>query len=196
MKYSSLDILNDELTNMPKKGDLLGKLFYRFEKSSSKELTIRVPMSVYLRAQIFCEDIETLAESDKSFDQVDLIELLYNDFLKFAMRNPNPKALYDMLLTLERNSATELGIRRKKETSVFTVIHAEKKENIEEMKVIFRRKLILRGEILLSDLSGAFPDHGFTVENVLEYLYCDFINKFRRGDNAAAIKTILDMLDE
>lgn len=194
-KYSNLDLLDQELTQpLPGRRDFLGRIIYKMDRSSTKVLSMNIPMGVFLRAQIFCEDIEHLSE--KVFTQADLIDLLYMDFLTYAMKNPNPQALYNMLVALERDSGKDLGIIKSEGRSVYQVIHSDNRENMEQLTIRFKRKVILRGEMLLSDLAGVFPDHGFMVENVLEYLYCDFINKFRKGDNSEAIKTILRMLDE
>ncbi|MEH7510754.1 hypothetical protein V7159_24240, partial [Priestia megaterium] len=87
-------------------------------------------------------------------------------------------------------------IVRSKQGSIYEVIHEYRDKNMEELKVKFRRKLILRGEILLADLESVFPDHGFMLENVLELLYCDFINNWRKGNNTKAMKDILKVLEE
>ncbi|MGG0844968.1 hypothetical protein [Peribacillus simplex] len=58
-----------------------------------------------------------------------------------------------------------------------------------------RRKYALRGEIILADMEGSYPNHGFTIERVLELLYMDFIDAFRNGDTTEAIQKIIKLLD-
>ncbi|PGQ88321.1 hypothetical protein [Priestia megaterium] len=192
-KYSSSNLLQKELTQ-GSKNSFFGKLLYEFDKSSTKTLTLLVPMDVFVRAQVFCEDIEDL--SGMEFTQADLIDILYMDFLTEIKAKPDHQGIFNMLIQLERGSGKDLGIVRSKKGSVFEVIHEFRDKNMEELKVKFRRKLILRGEILLADLESVFPDHGFMLENVLELLYCDFINNYRKGNNKKAVKEILKVLEE
>lgn len=192
-KYSNNNLLEKELSQ-GSKNSFFGKLLYEFDKSSTKTLTLLVPMEVFVRAQVFCEDIEDLSEMQ--FTQADLIDILYMDFLTHVKAKPDHQEIFNMLVQLERGSGKDLGIVRSKQGSIYEVIHEYRDKNMEELKVKFRRKLILRGEILLADLENVFPDHGFMLENVLELLYCDFINNYRKGNNKKAVKEILKVLEE
>ena len=64
------------------------------------------------------------------------------------------------------------------------------------LQLRMRRKFALRGEVLLADMEEVQPQHGYTLEKVFELLYVDFIDKFRKGDNASAIKNILALLED
>lgn len=195
-KYSSANLLEEELEERPQRGDFLGRMINKMVKTSNVLLTFQVPVSTYLRAEIFCEDIMDLAEDEANFTQEDLIDLLYYDFLHYAKKNPNPKAIHSLLVTLHRNSGKVMNLVNKDGGSVYNVIHRENKQHMQTVRLTCKRKLALRGEVLLADMEEVFPNHGFTLEDVLEYLYCDFINKFRTGDNSEAVKTILRMLDD
>ncbi|MED4068603.1 hypothetical protein [Priestia megaterium] len=192
-KYSSSNLLQKELTQ-GSKNSFFGKLLYEFDKSSTKTMTLLVPMEVFVRAQVFCEDVEEL--SGMQFSQADLIDILYMDFLTHVKSKPDHQTIFNSIIQLERTSGKDLGIVRSKQGSIYEVIHEYRDKNMEELKVKFRRKLILRGEILLADLESVFPDHGFMLENVLELLYCDFINNWRKGNNTKAMKDILKVLEE
>ena len=195
-KYSQANLLNEELSYQPGRKDFLGRLLHKMVKSGNVMLTLRVPLPIYLRAEIFCEDIMDLAEGDILFTQKDLLNLLYQDFLLFAKKKPDVRSIHSMLVTLEKNAGRTMNLVSKGNGSVYEVTYENEKKNMYELTVEFKRRLGLRGEVLLADMEEEFPDHGFTVEAVLEHLYCDFINKFRKGDNQEAIQTILSMLDE
>jgi hypothetical protein len=161
-------------------------------KSSIVLLTINVPLNLYLRAEVFCEDIHDLSEMP--FVQNDLMNLLYNDFLLFAKKNPDPLALFRLLTSLDQ-SGKDSRLEKQGET-VFTLIHKDKNQNMKTLNLRMRRKFALRGEVMLADMEEVQPKHGYTLEKVFELLYIDFIDKFRKGNNADAIKKILHLLDD
>lgn len=195
-KYSEANLLNDELNYQPGRNDFIGRLLHKMIKSGNVFLTIQIPVSTYLRAEIFCEDIMDLADEEVLFTQKDLMNLLYQDFLMYAKRNPDIRTIHAMLVNLEQNSGRKMKLSNKEGGSVYQVTYAEDKSNLHQLRVDFKRKLGLRGEVLLADMSEEFPNHGFTVEKILEFLYCDFINKFRKGDNSEAVKLILKMIQD
>lgn len=191
-KYSQANLLEEELSLM-KSFDFFGKLLYKMNKSSTVLLSIDVPLPLYLRAEVFCEDIQDL--SNMPFVQNDLMNLLYNDFLLFAKKNPNPMALFRMLTSLEVQAGKDAKLERKG-TTVFKLIHTEKQQDMKTLNLRMRRKFALRGEVMLADMEEVEPNHGYTLEKVFELLYIDFIEKFRKGDHTNAIENILRLLDD
>ena len=79
-------------------------------KSSTVLLSIDVPLPLYLRAEVYCEDIKDL--SNMPFEQKDLMVLLYNDFLLFAKKNPDPNALYRLLTSLETQAGKDVRLEK------------------------------------------------------------------------------------
>ncbi|MEH7511105.1 hypothetical protein V7159_26040, partial [Priestia megaterium] len=110
-KYSSSNLLQKELTQ-GSKNSFFGKLLYEFDKSSTKTMTLLVPMEVFVRAQVFCEDVEEL--SGMQFSQADLIDILYMDFLTHVKSKPDHQAIFNSIIQLERTSGKDLGIVRSK----------------------------------------------------------------------------------
>lgn len=192
-RYSNSNLLEKELTPRSR-NSFFGRMLYGIDKAKTITVSLLVPMDIFVRAQVLCEDIEDM--SNMEFTQADLIDILYMDFLTYVQENPDHQKIFNMLVQLERSSGKDLGIVRSKEGSIYEVIHEYRDKNMEELKVKFRGKFILRGEILLADLEHVFPNHGFMVENVLELLYCDFINNCRQGNNKKAVKNILKTLEE
>lgn len=193
-EYSELNLMGEELKAYQKMS-FLGRIVHKITKSSTVMLKMYVPIETFARAEIFCQDVRDLSEVETNFSQKDLINMLYHDFLTYGKKNPDPRKIHSLLVTLHKDSGLVLGLEQGG-ASVFNVVHRDKKQNLQELIVPFRSELAARGEYLLADVETVFPDHGFKVEQVLEYLYCDFINKYRKGDNQDAIKTILKMLEE
>lgn len=191
-KYSRANLLDEELSLIGS-SDFIGKLLHKMNKSSIVLLSIDVPLNLYLRAEVLCEDIQDL--SNMPFVQNDLINLLYNDFLLFAKRNPDPNALFRLLTSLETQAGKDATLERQG-TSVFKLIHKEKKQEMKTLNSRMRRKSALRGEVMLADMEEVAPNHGYTLEKVCELLYMDFIDKFRKGSQIDALETILRLLDD
>lgn len=191
-KYSKANLLDDELS-LIRSSDFFGKLLHKMNKSSTVLLSIDVPLPLYLRAEVFCEDIQDL--SNMGFSQNDLMNLLYNDFLLFAKKNPNPLALYRLLTSTETQAGKDVKLE-KQGTTVFKLVHKEKHQNMRALNLRMRRKFALRGEVMLADMEEVEPNHGYTLEKVCELLYMDFIDKFRKGNHTDAIENILRLLDD
>jgi hypothetical protein len=192
-KYSNAGLLTEEFAMIPFATDFIGKLLYKMNKNSSILLNVDVPLNLYLRGEVFCEDISDLSEF--SFDQKDLLNLLYNDFLLFVKKNPDPRALFRLLVSLDEESGKDASLQKQQGASIFKVVYTEKNQKTQTFEVRMRKKLALRGEVLLADMDLAYPDHGYTLERILALLYCDFIDKYRKGDNVEAINKILSILE-
>ena len=191
-KYSRADLLKEELALIGS-SDFFGRFLQKVNKTSSVLFTIEIPLNLFLRAEVFCEDIQDLAEMP--FVQNDLINLLYNDFLTYAKKNPDPHALFRLLTSLDQQAGKAARLE-KQGGSVFKLIHKDVHQEMKILQLRMRRKFALRGEVLLADMEEFQPGHGYTLERVFELLYIDFIDKFRKGDNSAAIKNILALLED
>lgn len=191
-KYSRADLLKEELALIGST-DIFGRFLQKVNKTSTVLLTIEVPLNLYLRAEVFCEDIQDLSEMP--FSQTDLINLLYNDFLTYAKKNPDPLALFRLLTSLDQQAGKDVRLE-KQGKSVFKLIQKDVQQERKTLQLRMRRKFALRGEVLLSDLEEVQPNHGYTLERIFELFYIDFIDKFRKGDNAAAIQNILALLED
>lgn len=191
-KYSRANLLNEELSLIGHT-DFIGKMLYKMNKNSTVLLSIQVPKNLYLRAEVFCEDIQELSEM--SFLQNDLMNLLYDEFLTYAKNNPDPRALFNLIVSLDQQSGKEASMEKQSE-SVFKLVHKEVHQEMIPLNLRLRRKYALRGEVLLADMDEVQPQHGYTLERVFELIYIDFIDKFRKGNNNDSIKNILALLGE
>lgn len=194
VKYSAADLLAEELS-LRTPQDFVSKMIYKLAKTSSVKLTIEVPLTLYLRAEIFCEDVQDIGEL--RFNQADLIAVLYDDFLLYAKKNPDPNHLFKILNTLDQQVGKKTNLEQQQDQSVFKLVHRSNTgQQMQAIEITFKRKSALRGEVMLADIGEVHPGHPYTLENMIQLLYCDFVEKFRKGDNNDALDAILTRLKE
>ena len=190
-QYSSANLLKEEL-DIVTDNDFFSKFLSKLTKTSTIHLKIEVPVNLYLRGEIICDDVSELSEMD--FDQEDLMYLLFNDFLLFAKKNPDPVTIYKLLTSLEREAGKEAVLEKQSQGNVFSLTYKSNRNTMKTIQTRFRRKLALRGEVLLADLEEAQPEHGYTLEALLALLYCDFVDRLRKGSNPEVINTIVSSI--
>jgi len=69
-KYSQADLLKEELSLIGS-SDLFGRFLQKMNKTSTVLLSIDVPKNLYLRAEVFCEDIQDLSEMSFSRTRIE-----------------------------------------------------------------------------------------------------------------------------
>ncbi|MEQ6377115.1 hypothetical protein RZN25_09810 [Bacillaceae bacterium S4-13-56] len=70
----------------------------------------------------------------------------------------------------------------------------EELRGYEEIRTRIEHKDALRGEFLLRDMLGIYQDHSITLENILEIVYCDFIDDYRKGLIKRPIQKVIQYL--
>lgn len=196
-KYSQANLLSEELVNSYQGAGFIDKVLYRLVKQSSAVVYLTIPRPIYFRAEIFCEDVQEMSEM--VFTHNDLLDLLYHDFLVYIKKNPDPQALYNLLIQINHNPAAVKHYVEVGETNEYLpslTKNTVRENNIQTLVIKMKRKQALRGEVLLADLAEVYPDHHFTLEMVLEMLYIDFVEKLKRGENPQALNNIVKMLTE
>lgn len=168
---------------------LLHKLTRKISPTLDLRYSFSVPVSDYLRAELFCDDISEVTES--RFTQRDLISLLLDDFLIQAKQRSNPYDLYRELDFRNQQATVEIldysNPNKKKEHN-----HQSSTKTIE---CIIKRKEALRLEVMLSDIANLDETYSFTVQEVLKILYCDFIFKYKTGQLTNVMETIIKRME-
>lgn len=188
MNYSIYEEELNELSNVPT--GLFNKIMFRLTRrqTTSIEYTILVPVSDFLRGQLFCDDVTEAI--DESFTQKDLINILLSDFLFDAKRCSNPYDLYNELMYKDRQSIQVNTFENKPITK-----HINKNEKrSKKLLCAIQRKEALRLEVMLSDIADLEPIRFFTVEDVLKIIYCDFILKYKTGTLKNVLPKIIKRL--
>lgn len=126
-----------------------------------------------------------------------LVEILWSDFINYVRKKQDIKATYKLLIEYDQGTP---NVRLKKydeknieEVPLYPARKAPKDEEIETFYCRIRRRDVLRGEVMLSDIAQIFPHHPFTLERVLEILLIDFIVKYSKGE---AKETVCNLLSE
>ncbi|WP_066415233.1 hypothetical protein [Sutcliffiella cohnii] len=181
-QYSRLDLIGEELMKLQDKKITDKIISFLINTSKYVYVKLDIPADLYVRANVLCDDIETLSEEE--FDQNRLLSILYDDFLRENRMKEALFQLYQRLTVHDRRAPSIKGLYE---------IHNQRIENDEyyELTVRIKRKEALRGEVLLSDLSNVYPKHPYTLEMVLETIYIDFLNDIKKGGNYKAVKELL-----
>lgn len=191
--YSQANLLDDELSFVHSKEGIIGKFLYKMNKNTPVIFSFQVPKNLYLRAEILCEDIEELSEMP--FTQSTLIHLLYNDFLFHCKRNPDPRSHFNLLCNLEKTSGKQTHLQKENDHT-FKLVYQETHQEMKKIQIQIKRKIALRGEVLLADMEEVQPQHGFTLERIFELLYVDFIDTFRKGDSTETLNKLLKLIQD
>lgn len=186
--YSDLDLIGEELSllkPMNEARSLLNKMVdsWLLSPTSSVYLSIKVPANKYIRARCFCDDVSEI--QGFKFRHEQLLKILVHDFLYFVRKCNDPESIYNMLrlkdstiVISDNDEENELDMDDPDYAAVFSCVMA--------------RKDALRGEYILSDLSKVYPDHDYTLERVIQILYCDFIDEYSKGKMQNVVERIIN----
>lgn len=184
--FSRLDLISQEYERISSP-TLFERVLCRLQRTREVQITINLPVELYLRGEILCEDIMELGELER-FTISDLMNILFDDFLKVIKFEHNLQDLHKRLASrtpITINVNEYLDETDIEESSSTDVVHTH---------IRLARKDALRGEVLLCDLEKVFPLHGFTLESVLQVILTDFLNEYQRGNHSKTI--IKDILSK
>lgn len=176
--------------------------------SSKKYINVKLPYYDYLRGQVFIQDLRDNypEEMSYSFDLGHLIHMLYMDFLHQIKRGVKNE---DVAVYLKKSMVKYFPTKIVEQRVFKQVNHYsfqyEDIEDIEELQeneddkekfayldIRAAEKIILRGEILLYDLSPFLDGTSITVEQLIAIIYLDFIKNVQAHGNSIAVQqTIL-----
>lgn len=170
------------------KDRLLNKFFKFIDKHGTLRYSFMVPAAMYLRGEMLCEDFSELSE--KVFTQADLLNFLFEEFL-FKIRSiSNYHAIYSDLVARDNRP-----ILLKEYTGNQQLLQRTDANQLVEFSCVFKRKQVLRLEICLADLAELYPEKTYSVEDVLQILYIDFITAYKNGELKDVMKRIAEDLD-
>lgn len=161
---------------------LMHAVYKRILRAETLVYTFTVPASYYLRGEMLCEDVSELGEIN--YTQQDLIQLLVNDFIRNVRRISDPNHIYHKLLLRDRRPVKVNSKRMKLNTG--------EKSNVVEIEFRIKRSLALRLEVLLADIAELYPDSKFSIVDVLEIIYCDFIEAYKNGNLKNVVEKIIE----
>lgn len=199
--FSGFSLLNEKMSSSYKG-------FFQSFFSSKKYINVRLPYYDFLRGQVFIQDLRDNypEDMDYSFDIGQLIHMLYTDFLhqiKRGVKNedvalylkqskekyfPNKIVEKRVIKQMNHYSFQYKDIEEYKE-------HEEDQEKFAYLDIRAAEKIILRGEILLYDLSPFLGNTNISLEQLIAIIYLDFIKTVQEHGNSIAVQqTILKKL--
>lgn len=167
---------------------LLHHVFRKFTQTIDLKYTFTVPVSEFLRGELFCEDVSEVIE--KPFTQTNLISILLDDFLYQAQHKRNLSDLYRDL-----HSGIQHPIEIFHYSGEHEILHINHEtQRNKTIDCTINRKKALRLEVILSDLANLEPEVTFSVNDVLQFIYCHFIQKYKDGKLTNELKSIVKRL--
>ncbi|QKE76120.1 hypothetical protein HPK19_25290 (plasmid) [Arthrobacter citreus] len=168
--YSDFDVIGSELEYL--EGKKQG--FFSFKKKVKlyKEYPFKfeIPSKDYLRAKVFCSDVEELAEY--KFSMEDFITILYEDFMRNIRKNNGDLLkMYKLISSRDKRLQLLSGGKQKHLKDEFVV----------EVSCIIQREDALKFEVLLMEIEEVYNVY-YSVEDVLEILVSDFIYELSIGN--------------
>ena len=165
-----------------------------FEKISdmlynTRTIEVRVKSDVLHRAELMCVHAES--QNKKDFDLNDFISLLYFDFIKYAVRNYNPRRVLKEAtlknIPNERDNTLKLIVDGKE------TFHSKKRIKYETILFKIENTEAKKGELILSELNDLY-----NVEITLEELICNlltnYIEDYKYGVNKRAYTSVSKLL--
>jgi hypothetical protein len=200
--FSALNILGGRLSN-----DYEPQSFFKY-LLNRKSITIEIPYYEYLRGKIVLSDLRDLYGEDVpyNFDIAGLIYILYDDFLRQVKSgSSSPEVIAKFLSDRKKLYFPQVEERRVMK-AISTTLFEFQTEEVEveeenqgktayiEMKIAESK--VLRGEVLLYDLSTYLEGEEITVEELFAINYLNFIKKIiEKGNTTNALKAIVQYLN-
>jgi len=196
--YSEFNILQDRLSGSAKDKGLLQYLF-----TNRRYVTIEIPYYQYLRGLIFIDDLKDNYPNEVPFNynMADLLHMLYSDFLDQVKRGVNNQEIAAYLKESMNKyfpiKMVEKRVFKKISNTLFQFEEVEEEsEEIDEEKYAYldirmREKVILRGEVLIHDLTPYMDNVRATVEQLIAIIFLDFIKTIQDNGNSTAVQNAI-----
>lgn len=155
--------------------------------SPSVSLTISIPTSIYLRTKLLCEYVSE--EVGVDFDISNFLMLLYLDFICSSIKKYEPLKMYR---SIHPKYGTDDTLVIKKGSKILAE-YKKKNETKTQIWMTMAKKDVLKGEMVLYELDELYG-HNLTFEEMMANLWINFIEEYKRGEQAKALNAIIKML--
>jgi hypothetical protein len=177
-----------------KSGAIINKLF----ESRYVSLNIKVNNYSMIRGKVLVADINEILDEQKEtnpslryfkFSLEQLINLLYVDFLRQAKKQEY-SLLFQSILLQQQKWIDKYTSKTKKIKNIYAnhysveEIKTPMENNFEIITINILKDHVLRGEILLHDLSEKYPGFKVSLEEILAYKYEEIISEVKNGNHA------------
>lgn len=194
--YSSWNLLQERLSGYT------GGFFKSFA-STKKSIIVTMPYYDFLRGKVFIDDLfDAFGDQiPQDFDFAYLLYMLYQDLLQQIKKGGGSN---EQLANYIRSGHQRYFKKRTKQKRVMkaltshlfefeTVEEEEEEEQPKEGRTAYielkmREKELLRGEVLLHDLSPYMDEEIITIEQLISIVYLDFIQKIKADGNSVKVQ--------
>ncbi|PMC36308.1 hypothetical protein CJ195_16010 [Bacillus sp. UMB0899] len=188
--FSQLELIQEELARL-KNTSILDRAIYLLTQTKYVKLSVNMSDENILRATCICEDITESGKLENPLQLTELIELLFEDFLRVVREEEKYETLYNRLEARETPHLNTLFVNHSllEEFPCYD-------DATSEIAVTLMRKNALKGELILCDLAKINPSHQFALESIIEIILTDFIREYydAKGERGKIIKNILRRL--
>jgi hypothetical protein len=147
-----------------------------FPKNPKHTFTFHIPHYLFIRSVSFCYDVAE--EIEDRFEPNDLARILYEDFFEYVKKTNN---IHDIYKRLNARDLSPTTISAYQTDEAYRGVISEEMRGFEEVQTRLEHKVAIKGEFLLRDMLEIYQDHQFKLENILEIIYCDFVEDYRKG---------------
>lgn len=151
---------------------------------------LRLPTDILKRADLMCVYVQE--ETECPFDILSLIELLYFDFVKYAIKNYNPSRVLEEASRKQRNFKQHDAIIVQMDGKEYKVTR-EHKVKYSSFEVKIPKREYQKGQLILDELEALYG-YKIPFEVMLSNLLINFIEDYKEGVNKRAYTSIVKIL--
>lgn len=159
--YSKYNILEKEI-QLISENSWWEKTKIQWSLKEKYEFEIKMPRIHLFRMTIVVEDME---DEDCNFSASDLCEILLEDFIEHIRSKNSMEQLHQILESKKHYINDELA-------------EIEETNKYGTVSVKIERKIVRRAEVFFADMEHSFPNHGYTVEKLINILTCDYMSHY------------------
>lgn len=183
IKYSQYGLINKGLMELNEQG-IMNRMLNILISDKRLTFQIYVPNDFFFRAEVLCDDIVQMCEKNRGYSQSDLAEHVFLDFIDEVRKHDGNVG----------SILTRLNVR-KQELPMVNDNPLVPTHSRTPVTVKVEKADILRAEVLLADLAQFEPNHGLSVEKLIEIVYLDFMLEYKKGRRKNVMKQILEFID-
>lgn len=188
--YSSLDLLGETVKHQDEwrsLWDVIKAIFTR--KPRYVFLHINIPLMIYTQTKTYCETISEQAGETVRIE--DFLYAVYERFISDFHEYQHHHKVFDLLRTYKGYDDPIL-VKSYQSDKVTKMAHKEK-GNKKLLCFRFKRDLILKGEILLSEIDREYQEW-ITVERLIEIIWFDYMEQFQQLSKKKMIQEFLSII--
>lgn len=156
--------------------------------STTKVINLKIPTEVYYRTELMCECIAS--DIGTSWGVVHFIFYIYQSFIKDAVENYDPKKVLKIISSYHKYFQKTLF---KVEELEFTYSKFDSK--MSEITIKIDKEEVKKGELILYEIKELFG-YDLKFDEFLSYLWIDYIEEYKKGNNQKAYKTLYRLVKE